>query len=205
MAAICREEPALGNPGVRVASEGGGPHYAVFERWMVVILDDSSEEGSLVKECIHNAGVSAVTLVKSMDELAYLISSDAEPFPNCLVVESAPETSSDREVITIIRNHKSSRVRNLPVVVVTRDNSFERFASWRDLGISGFFLKPVGVDTIRRCLLDIVCEQSKYIERQTTANNPLNWLATLWGVFTGPVADNPASERSSSTKIDIWS
>lgn len=200
-----RDDHAGGYIEAHVAPTSRGAYEGIFGRGMVVVLDDSNDEGSLVTDCVRGAGVGAVTLVTSVDELSYLIGSDAEPFPNCLVIESAFETTNGLDVIALVRNHKASRVRSLPLIVVTRDNSFERYVRWRDIGIAGFFLKPVGVDTMRRCLLNVFSEQAKYNRHETTANKWLAWLAAFWSVFTGPVASERATQRPLPTKIDILS
>ena len=126
------------------------PEHSELAELRVLVVDDSPLARKHITRVLTNLGIEAITEAENGREAVNLL--DRNFFDMVFTDYNMPEMDGE-ELIRYIR--ENSMQRDIPVLMVTSEESGSRLAAVQQAGVSGICDKPFDVDTVMQMIRDI--------------------------------------------------
>jgi two-component system, chemotaxis family, chemotaxis protein CheY len=119
----------------------------------ILIVDDSPAMRAHMKRILTSSGLPIETMGEAGDGLQALTQLRENQFNLIFSDLNMPNMNGDE----LIREIKADRLfREIPVIMVTTDNSTERVMKMSQLGCDGYICKPFNANTIKQKILAVM-------------------------------------------------
>ena len=119
----------------------------------ILIVDDSAAMRAHIKRILLASGLPIETIGEAGDGVQALAQLQESKFNLIFSDLNMPNMNGDE----FIRQVKADRMqREIPVIMVTTDNSTERVVKMGQLGCEGYICKPFNAETIKQKVLSVM-------------------------------------------------
>jgi two-component system chemotaxis response regulator CheY len=121
----------------------------------VLVVDDSPAMRSLLKKILSQSGLPIETVLDAADGVEGLIRLRDNPI-NLILSDINMPNMDGEEFIRQVRADKAFR--DIPVLMITTDNSTARVLRLRQLGAQGYICKPFSPEMVKQKVLALMSE-----------------------------------------------
>lgn len=120
----------------------------------VLVVDDSPAMRSLLKKILSQSGLPIENILDATDGFDALIRLRDNPIINLILTDVNMPNMDGEELVRQIKGDKV--LRDIPVLMVTSDNSTARVLRLRQLGAQGYICKPFTPEMLKDKVLGLM-------------------------------------------------
>ena len=121
----------------------------------VLVVDDSPAMRNLLKRILSQSGLPVETMLDAADGVEGLLRLRDNPI-NLILSDINMPNMDGEEFIRQVKTDKNFR--DIPVLMITTDNSTARVLRLRQLGAQGYICKPFTPDMVKEKVLALMSE-----------------------------------------------
>ncbi len=131
-----------------------------FEKVSVLVVDDSRQIRSLVKNCLMSFGVKKIAEATDGDDAFRKL---VEAKPDLVITDWNMPPTSGLELVRRIRHGDDSPDPYVPIIMLTGHTELARVKTARDNGVSSFLAKPMSADSLYKRIVNLVEDHRPFI------------------------------------------
>ncbi len=132
-----------------------------FERLSVLVVEDTTPMRKLVCSVLETLGIGNVSTAENGEEAFSLF---CKSNPDIVITDWHMEPIDGIKLIQMIRTHKTSQNKTVPIIMMSGYSAMPRVTKARDYGTTEFLVKPFSANDLARRIAHVINQPRDFIK-----------------------------------------